>query len=170
MQIPVSYHGPYHFHRHRDSKGHYEITAIQDDLNGKVRDEVAHSSGIYIFMQKRSHGKLRARYVGVNTNHHLLDEAMKKKNVLKRKVLDEQGSRWLFLIACDRPLGTHQSRFRRALLKLERALIRLLFYYDHPLVNKQHKPKDPRFDFSIKRGDKSTMTFRRLVHQRPPRV
>jgi hypothetical protein len=130
----------------------------------------SHAAPASIFLQRRTHGKLRARYVGVNTNHHLLDEAMRKKNVLRKKVLSEQGSRWLFFLACDRPPGMHQARFRRALLKLERALIRLLFYYGHPLVNKQHEPKNSRFDFRTGRGDKSTMTFRRLVKERPPRV
>lgn len=170
MSIQISYHGPYRIHRHRDKKGNYDLTALRHELVQKVPNKIAQSSGIYIVYQRVARGKLSARYVGVNTTKNLLHEALLKSHILHPDVLGNQGSRWLLLLVCRRPDQMPRGGFKRALLKLEKALILDLALKKHPLENVQHQPRKPRFDFQTSNRSSSAQIFKNLVKHKPPHV
>lgn len=170
MLIPIFYHGPYIVHRHRDSKGNYDLKAIKSELISTVSRRIAHCSGVYIYLQRTARGKLLARYVGVNTNGHILFEAMSKSHILSKDILDERGSRWLLLLTCHRPKGMRDSSFHRALKKLEKALILDLAIKRHPLANIMLHPKAPHFDFGVNGKSKAVGIFKESVNRKPPHV
>lgn len=168
MPVQVSYHGPYQFHRHRDSKGTHDCPAIRHDLIVDVPHRWARTSGVYIYLQRTTKNKWLARYVGINTTKHILDEALSKSHILEG--LDEHGSRWLLLLTCKRPAGMGKPSFERVVRKLEKALIRDLALKGHPLKNKIHLPKNPHVDFAKDDRSKAAVVFKRIVKHRPPYV
>jgi len=85
MAITISYHGPYRVRIFKNEQGGYDLDAMEGHLQSQTLEGVAYASGVYIYVHRIGRGKLEARYVGVNTNSHLLGEAMSKKDLLSNR-------------------------------------------------------------------------------------
>ncbi len=166
MAITISYHGPYRIRIFKNEQGGYDLDAMEGHLLSQTLEGVAYASGVYIYVHRVGRGKLEARYVGVNTNGHLLGEAMSKKDLLSNRFLPEHGTPLVLFLKCERPKGMPDDSYKRALQNLEKYLIRYLSQKGHKLYNKKLHPRKPRFDFSLKGKSKATMTFKKLVRRK----
>lgn len=166
MAIKIAYQGPYKVPRFLNQYGGYDLKAIEKKVASQVPDNTALGSGVYIYIHRRGKGKLEARYVGVNTNDHLLAEAFNKTNILSNQFLQEHGTPLLLFLKCKRPQGMPDDSFKDALLTLEDYLIADLSLKGHKLYNKKNRPRKSRFDFAIKGKSRATMTFKKIVNRR----